>query len=807
MSKKKKSKSGAAPSHRKGMTPQAAEPVAASRARTRSRTIVLVALVIFVCIGIVAYVATNDSPSTPPSAEKDKPAPAADYVGAKACTSCHAREYEAWRGSQHDLAMQHADDRSVLGNFDNAKFAYAGITSTFFKRDDKFYVNTDGPDGKLHDYELKYTFGVEPLQQYLVEFPDGRMQALAISWDSRPKDKGGQRWFHIYPGQAIKAGDRLHWTGIDMNWNHQCAECHSTNLRKNFDAKTNTFKTTWSEINVACEACHGPGSAHVTWANKQGDWKNVGGKGLVIALDERHGVAWKRKEGDETAERNVARTTSREIDTCARCHARRGTLAENYTFGRALADTHRAALLTGGLYWPDGQMRDEVYNYASFLQSEMYAKGVTCSDCHDPHTMKRRKPGNDVCTQCHEREHFDNEKHTHHKSGSEAAQCPACHMPTTTYMVVDPRHDHSMRVPRPDRTITMGTPNACNQCHQNRSAQWSADAIRKWEKEPAQGFQKFAEALHAGNRNTADARSLLMAVIDDPKTPSIARASTLALLARYPAPSTFDVERKALNHSDPLVRATAAEALGGAPAAVRIQSLPRLLNDPVLLVRISAARSLAAIPPDQIPAEQRAALGKGIDEYVATQRMDADRPESHSNLGALFAERGQFDQAQAEFKQALVIDPAFVPAAANLADLERARGDERAAEATLRAALKLSPKSAPLHHALGLSLVRQKQTAPALGEFSTAARLAPDNAGYAYVHGVALHSTGKAGGAITVLTAAHRRFSGDTGILQALATMERDRGNREAALAYAKSLVALTPDDPQAQALLQQVQR
>jgi hypothetical protein len=192
---------------------------------------------------------------------------ATGYVGSAACAGCHQAESEAWRGSHHDLAMAEATEETVLGDFDSAAFTYGDVTSRFFRRDGKFFVNTDGPDGELADFEIRYTFGVTPLQQYLIAFPDGRMQALGIAWDSRPKEKGGQRWFHLYPGQNLKAGDPLHWTGIDQTWNFQCAECHSTELRKNYDAATNTYATTWAEIDVACETCHGPGAAHVDWAD------------------------------------------------------------------------------------------------------------------------------------------------------------------------------------------------------------------------------------------------------------------------------------------------------------------------------------------------------------------------------------------------------------------------------------------------------------------------------------------------------------------------------------------------------------
>ena len=190
----------------------------------------------------------------------------AAFVGSAQCASCHEGSYQAWKGSQHALAMQHASEQAVLGDFGGAKFRYAGIESTFFRRDGKFFVRTDGPDGKLADFEVKYAFGVDPLQQYLVEFPDGRLQALSIAWDARPKASGGQRWFHLYPKEKIDFRDELHWTKRSQNWNFMCADCHSTNLRKAYDAATDRFKSTWSEISVGCEACHGPGSAHVEWA-------------------------------------------------------------------------------------------------------------------------------------------------------------------------------------------------------------------------------------------------------------------------------------------------------------------------------------------------------------------------------------------------------------------------------------------------------------------------------------------------------------------------------------------------------------
>jgi len=290
------------------------------------------------------------------------------FVGSTACAGCHAKVMEAWRGSHHQLAMQEANASTVLGNFDDAKFKYSGIESRFFKRDGKFMVRTDGPDGRLADFEIKYTFGVWPLQQYLIEFPGGRYQTLGIAWDARAKGEGGQRWFHLYPGEKIDHKDQLHWTGLYQNWNLQCAACHSTNLKKGYDAASNTYKTTFNEINVACEACHGPGSRHVGWAKQaRPPYLAQSDKGLMV-LKSRWNEAWNLPAADaKTAQRDQPAADTL-MNVCAACHARRSTIIEEVQAGAPLEETHRLALLTQPNYHADGQQRDEDYTWGSFLQ-------------------------------------------------------------------------------------------------------------------------------------------------------------------------------------------------------------------------------------------------------------------------------------------------------------------------------------------------------------------------------------------------------------------------------------------------------
>ena len=418
------------------------------------------------------YFFAGRQPGVPSStAGSETVAAAAAYVGSKACAQCHAAESNAWQASQHAVAMQHATARTVLGNFNDATYSFQGVQTRFFRRDDKFFIRTDGPDGQLADFEVKYTFGVAPLQQYLVELPGGRLQAVSVTWDARPREEGGQRWFRQYPTEQLDHTDELHWTRRAQNWNFMCADCHSTQVSKGYEAASDSFKTTYAEISVGCEACHGPGSAHVAWAGRKG---TEAGKGLTVQLDERRGVTWGRNAATGQPARSKPRTTEREIEVCAQCHARRAQIAEGYQPGRPFMDHYLPSLLVPGLYHADGQQQDEVFVWGSWLQSRMHGAGVTCSDCHDPHTQQLRAPGNAVCAQCHDAAKYDAGTHHRHQQGAAGAQCVDCHMPRATYMVVDPRRDHSMRVPRPDASVTLGVPNACNSCHTDRDAQWAA---------------------------------------------------------------------------------------------------------------------------------------------------------------------------------------------------------------------------------------------------------------------------------------------------------------------------------------------
>jgi Flp pilus assembly protein TadD len=732
------------------------------------------------------------------------PSPAT-YVGAERCALCHAEETALWRNSHHALAMQKMNEATVLGDFRNARFSSNGAASVFSTKDGKYSVRTEGADGTLRNFELAYTFGVSPLQQYLVPFPNGRMQSLAPAWDSRAKQQGGQRWFHLYQNRKMAPDDPLHWTGRNQNWNYMCAECHSTDLRKNYNLAADSYDTTWSEINVSCESCHGPGSNHVTWAGvKRGSKAESGGNGLVVNLRRATG-SWALEDSNPNTLHWKGQTrTGTELETCAPCHSRRHPITNNHHPGQPFADSYVPSLLDSGVYYADGQILEEDYEYGSFLQSKMHRLGVTCSDCHNPHDLKLASANlNVVCEGCHLPEKFNTAEHHHHKAESSGALCVNCHMPSKTYMVVDARRDHSFRVPRPDFSIAYGTPNACTQCHKDHSPEWASAAVAKWYGPNRRQEAQFVGAIDAGRRGLTGAERALTALATDVSQPAIARATGLSLLSEYLTPASVPALRTGAADNDPLVRMAAVQAMASLPLDQRLALAVPLLADPTRSVRIEAARLLAGTSP-QLTTEgpTKNALARTIAELVESELASAERPENHVNLASLYAQMNRTSDAESELRTALRLDPNFVPAMINLADLYRAEKREEEGQQLLLKAIAASPNAAEPVHALGLLKVRQKEYADALTLLSKAASLQPDNTRYSYVYAVALQSDGKASQAVRVLEDVHKRRPADREILLGLISFERENGNLTSAIKYAQELTSLVPSDPMAKRLL-----
>lgn len=700
-----------------------------------------------------------------------------EYIGSAACAACHEEEFRLWQGSHHDHAMEEATPTTVLGDFDDAEITAHGVTSRFQRKGARYFVRTDGPEGALQEYAVRYTFGWYPLQQYLVEMPGGRLQSLGLAWDSRPEAEGGQRWFHLYPDEDMDYRHPLHWTGREQTWNYQCAECHSTHLRRNYDLESDIYRTTWSEIDVACEACHGPGSAHAAWAENAaagGEAQTDPDRGLAVILGDRDAGVWTVDAASGRPARSPPRRNGSQLEVCARCHARRGSIWAQYEHGAPLGDSHRLALLEDHLYFPDGQIKDEVFVYGSFLQSAMHRAGVTCSDCHEPHGLTLRAEGNALCGRCHAPARYDTPGHHHHEPGGSGAACTACHMPQRTYMVIDERADHSLRIPRPDLSERLGTPDACTGCHADREAAWAADAVASWYPDSAHRKPHFGVALSAAATGGRDAGKLLARLATDPTQPGIARASALERLRAHAEAGHLSAVGELAGDDDPLIRAAAVRFLEVADVRTRVDLAWERLEDPVRAVRLEAARLLAPLLQQQLPDRFRAQLTRAVEEYAQSQYANAERPEAHLNLGLVALSVGDAPQARESYRTAIRLDPAFAPAYANLADLYRLQGRDADGEALLRAGLEATDRDPSLAHALGLLLVREGRLEEATGFLREAAETAIEQPRYALVYGLALEKAGRTAEAVEVLGRARARHPRDRDLRLALDDLRRD---------------------------------
>jgi predicted CXXCH cytochrome family protein len=752
-------------------------PVVEAPPAGRSRGVWIAALALLVlAAGFGLWLARTPAPTPATPAPASAAAPPAHYVENAQCLGCHQPQATAWAGSHHAHAMAPATADSVRGNFDNTQFRHQGVTSRFFKRGDRFFVHTDGPDGRLADFEIKYSFGVEPLQQYLIDVGDGRLQPLQIAWNTQKK-----QWFHLLPHEKAPPGDVLHWTGRYQTANTMCIACHTTGFDKRYDAAADRFDSRWLEVNVSCQSCHGPGSRHVAAPQQRGLLADV-------------------------------KTPQQQVEVCAACHSRRSELTAQPVPGQPHLNHYLPSLLREGLYHTDGQQLDEVFVVGSFRQSKMYRMGVSCTSCHDPHSAKPKLPGNALCLQCHQTPAnpafpsaaggYDTPQHHHHEAGSAGAQCTACHMPAKNYMIVQPRPDHSMRIPRPDLSVTLGTPNACNQCHADKSAQWAADAVTRWYGTPKRP-PHYGEVLAAARRGAPEAPAALARLAADAAMPPIVRASALELLRTHAA--GVDERVAATREADAELRAAAAASLEDVPASLRVPTLAPLLKDPVRAVRIAAARSLAPLPHEQFDTATRQAFDAALAEYVAAQQVALDMPGPNLNLGVLYARTGRDAEAEAAYRAALKIDPDFTPARANLAQFYAERNRLPDAEKLLREGLQRQPGIGELQYSLGLLLAEQQRLPEAADALGQAAKLMPQRARAHYNLGLARQQLGQPKPAEAALRKARELEPTDPAIAYALAVFYAQQGRRADALREAEALQQLQPGNAQAAQLVQRL--
>lgn len=643
------------------------------------------AAAVLILIAPLIYVVRADHQVAPPNEAE------LHFIGSQKCSRCHQAAFDLWQGSHHDLAMAEATEQSVLGDFKNATFTdpYTGVTSRFFRRGEAFQVETEGPDGALGIFEITHTFGVYPLQQYLVPFSGGRLQCLNIAWNARE-----DHWYRLPPYEVEGPDDWLHWTKGGQNWNGMCAECHSTRVDKGFDLDSGSYQTSWFEINVGCEACHGPGSKHAAWG-------------------ERPAMARPAVENYELAVETSHLNAKEQITICAPCHSRRFQLDNNDHAQKELLDTLVPSLLEEGLYYPDGQILEEVYVYGSYTQSKMFQHDVRCNDCHDMHSLKLHRQDNALCLQCHRAEDYDTYEHHFHKreyegKPSEGHLCVKCHMPGQLYMGIDYRPDHSLRVPRPDLSLTINTPNSCSAigCHNDKSIEWVNDHYKKWYGESRKTH--YGEVFAAARSGATTAGDDLRATASDSLLPAIVRATALSLLRNYPDNKTTDTFTAALQDDDALIRYTAIRSLENLDQETKLQLIGPKLYDKVLAVRMEAALVLSSLPISALRPDDVQQFRAGLAEYEAAMRYNADFAPQRYNLGNLAAAIGESEEAINYYLQSIGIDDQFYPAKVNLAMHYNQLGKNEQAETLLRQVVDDNPDLFEVAYSLGLLLAEQE---------------------------------------------------------------------------------------------------
>ena len=719
------------------------------------------------------------------------------YVGSEACAQCHQTEYDDWQTSHHQAAMAKPTRATVLAPFEGEEFTWFGKTTRFHQKNGQFFITTDDTDQGQTTFEVAYTFGVYPLQQYLIPTHKGRLQSFTVAWDARPKSEDGQRWYHLTPDEYIAPDDPLHWSGLYQNWNNSCAECHSTDVQKNYNETTDSYKTTFAEVSVGCEACHGPGQAHLAWA--QGD-RTQSAPPWPSQLKQRAHWAFNDKP---IAQRVSTNDNDAQIDTCARCHSRRSHLGD-YQHGQQLSQTHRLALLEPGLYYPDGQIRDEVFVHGSFLQSKMYQAGVTCTDCHNPHSGKIYTQTNALCASCHQAKVFDTPEHHHHQPSSAGAQCVDCHMSTTTYMGVDARRDHSMQIPRPDLSINTGTPNACNKCHEDKSADWAMMHLSEWGQLRRDQHTERTLAFHAASLGQAKAQQTLQEIAASQEQPAIWRASAVnaLVISNQNALTTLQL---ALGSSDPLIRQSAVRQAGNLPDNLKRDLLLPLLGDEDLSVRLALAFGLSDVAHSSLSQTQAQQLRALDTEYRAIAERHLDQAEQHLSLGDYEARQGNIDAALIRYQSALQKNPQLLAAYINKADVEANSGHNEAAINTLERGLTKIKNNPDLAFALGLAHIRAQDYAQGLQRLAIAADA--ESARYRYTYAIALHGQGKLNEAIKILKGVSRKWPSNEEALQALAQFAAEAEDTRTALEAARRLTELAPDNRQYRAWRQQLER
>jgi tetratricopeptide (TPR) repeat protein len=666
------------------------------------------------------------------------------YAGSQSCQACHEEQFKDWKNSHHGLA-----EREIVPAMDDEAFnphrtiKHGTQSSEARKKGEGTYeLVTRSRNDKVEPHALKRAIGVSPLLQYLVETEGGRFQAAELAWDPHKKE-----WFNVYGEEDRVTGEWGHWTGRGMNWNAMCASCHNTRLQKNYDPTTDTYHTRMAEMGVGCESCHGGMKEHVDWQNE-------------------YAQAPSRPAVDPTLKKHQFNRDQMR-DSCGPCHARRSELTGDYVPGEDFFDHYSLVIPDEtDIFYPDGQVRDEDYEFTSFLSSRMHAAGVRCFDCHNPHSAKLRVPGNLMCMTCHGGEQtpeaqqwgmpvipkIDPLSHSHHKSETEpGGRCVDCHMPLTTYMQRHPRHDHGFTIPDPLLTKQFGIPNACNRCHEKKDADWALGHVETWYGDKMDRPYRTRSQWVAMAKTNAPGSHINLINISQNDTNFLWRAVATGLMRGYlREPDVREELLKRLTDKHPLVRGTAVLALdqmAQREGSREQNALRNLLQDPSRKVRVDAAWVLRSV------VETNTVAGRELFSYFAAT---ADQPAGMMQQGVFHYDRQDYATAAAFFRRASLWDTNSAAPHHELAvTLSQQQRSQEAVE-ELRIATKIAPEQAEFRYKLALGLHELGDVRGATKELEETVKIDPRHSSALYNLGLAYDQLNRPGEALSTLLKAQR---------------------------------------------------
>lgn len=758
----------------------------------KTKTLLILSLVIAAAAAVIRFYPSKPAPATGTAKSDTATGPIlapddevhAKYAGSETCRECHETAYNGWVDSNHGLAEREYDEAMDKKAFSPKQTLKHGndTSEMFLDADGVAKILTRGLGNQRRSYPVVRVIGNDPLRQFLIPAPGGRLQTCDVSYDPHKNE-----WFDVYGDEERNPGDWGAWTGQGMNWNAMCAACHNTRLRKNYEPATNSYHTKMAEMTVGCEACHGPMKDHVEWHKNPPPGVAKGAKDPTI----------KRQSRDQM------------LETCAACHARRGEISGDLIPGESFYD-HFSLTVTDDTdtYHPDGQVRDENYEFASFLSSKMYHVGIRCVDCHEPHSGKRLIPGNLLCMRCHgggtepPATIIDPATHGHHAPGSVGNDCTSCHMPITHYMQRHPRHDHGFTIPDPLLTKEFGTPNACNRCHTDKDADWALKYANEWYGEKLnRPTRTRAFAIARARRGDPSARGELLELL---KSEPIAawKATFCHLLERWSMdPETTKALLGQTKDPSPLIREAAVRSLihpvRNNDESVR-SALRPLLDDPVRSVRVAAAWALV----DTLDLSSKAGR-----ELVHMLDLNADQPTGRMQLSQFAHLRGDTPTAIKQIRKAIEWDPNSPPFHHDLAILLSTTGDVQGAITALEEAIRLDPNEAEYHYKLALALNEAGNTAKSTAALRKTVELAPSHARAWYNLGLALNGMNHPQEAVGALLKGEAADPSDPAIPYARATILARHGQRQAALEAATRALQLRQDFPEAIQLIQSLSR